>query len=516
MMACEMAVGNSHLPRFRDNHYDGLMRQGSERVLPVIAVDRGSETPLHRQVYDGFRSAILRGDLRPGQRVPSSRDLAAELRISRLPVLNAYAQLMAEGYFESRAGAGTFVAGDLPESLTSCRRPTSRPAEARSGPRPAARRAALYPSYERFPWARGWGAFGLHQPALEHFPFHIWASLVARHSLSPRVTALHRFDPLGSEPFREAICEYLRTSRAVRCDPRQVIIVSGSQQALDISARVLLDPGNTVWVEEPGYWLARNLLTGAGCRLAPVPVDEEGLDVATGVKLARAARVAYVTPSHQFPLGATMSLRRRLELLNWAQRSGSWIIEDDYDSEYRYESMPVASLQGLDSNSRVVYIGTFSKVLFPSLRLGYIVIPSDLVGRFVAVRYATDIFPPYLTQEAMADFMREGHFARHIRRTRLLYRERRTALVENLAREFGDRLEVHGAEAGMHLVVTLPERLNDTEVAVNAAAAGLWLWPLSTAYAAEPRRHGFILAFGSTTPAEMPGAVRRLRAALRL
>jgi GntR family transcriptional regulator/MocR family aminotransferase len=319
---------------------------------------------------------------------------------------------------------------------------------------------------------------------------------------------------MGSEPMRDAICTYLRTSRAVRCDPQQIMIVSGSQQALEISARVLLDPQSPVWIEEPGYWLARHVLMAAGCRLVPVPVDSEGMDVAAGIKLSRKARAAYVAPSHQFPLGATMSASRRLQLLEWARRSGSWIIEDDYDSEYRYASMPIASLQGLDHDSRVIYIGTFSKTLFPSLRIGYAVIPKDLVSRFVAVRYTIDISPPYLYQAVLTDFINEGHFARHIRRMRLLYDERRTALVDSLRNEFGSSLNVHGSEAGMHLVVTLSKGFRDHEVAARAARQKLWLTPLSPAYLGKARRHGFILGFGSTRATEMPQAVGRFRDAL--
>jgi GntR family transcriptional regulator / MocR family aminotransferase len=489
------------------------MNEVSERISPVIAIRRAAG-PLHRQVYDGFRAAILRSDLRPGQRLPSSRHLASELGISRIPVLNGYAQLLAEGYFESRSGSGTFVSRSLPDQLGRCEPPQTRPARIDARPRPVARRCALLPSQDRAPWFDGWGAFGVHQPDFEHFPFRVWSSLVARHSRSPRINALRPMSPLGSERLRKAVCDYLRTARALRCEPEQVMIVAGSQQALDISARVLFDPGNAIWVEQPGYRLGRTVFLSAGCRIVGVPVDGEGLDVAAGIRKCRKARAAYVTPSHQYPLGATMSASRRLQLLNWAQTSGAWIIEDDYDSEYRYESMPVASLQGLDNSGRVIYIGTFSKVLFPSLRLGFIVIPSDLVDRFAAVRYAMDIFPPYLTQEVVADFMCEGHFARHIRRMRCLYGERRTALVESIRRELGSMVEVHGAEAGMHLAVTLPEGFSDREIAAIAARQGLWLWPLSPTYVGEPLRQGFILGFGSTASTRIPGAVRRLRTIL--
>jgi GntR family transcriptional regulator/MocR family aminotransferase len=361
------------------------------------------------------------------------------------------------------------------------------------------------------PWTYGWGAFSVGQLAFDHFPFRVWSSLVARHCRNVRASALNYGDPLGSKDFREAIAAYLRTARAVHCEARQIMIVSGSQQALDISARVLLEPGSSVWIENPSYPLMRYALAMAGSRLIPVPVDGEGLDVAAGIKRYRKARAAYVTPSHQYPLGVTMSASRRLQLLDWAQSSGSWIIEDDYDSEYRYENLPIASLQGLDHNARVIYIGTFSKTLFPSLRLGYMVIPSDLIGRFAAVRRAMDLCPPQLFQAVLTDFINEGHFARHIRKTRLLYSERRSALVSAIRDEFGSRLGIVGAEAGMHLVVTLPKGLSDQEISKRAAAQNLWLWPLSTSYFGKASREGFILGFGSTTAADMPCSVRRMR-----
>ncbi|HEX3435301.1 MAG TPA: PLP-dependent aminotransferase family protein [Pseudacidobacterium sp.] len=489
------------------------MSDVSAGILPVIAIDRQASHPLHRQIYDGFRAAVLRNDLRPGQQIPSSRALAIELKISRFPVLDAYSQLLAEGYFESRVGSGTFISSSLPQQRVLIPHNSSNPKRANS--RPVSHRSLVLPGFEQSPWGRGWGAFGIHQPALEHFPFEVWSRLVARHSRRPPLGIIHHVDPMGLEHVRDAISAYLRTSRAVRCDPRQIMIVSGSQQALDITARVLLDPGDPVWIENPGYSLTRAVLIGLGCRLVPVPVDQEGLNVAAGIKQHRRARAAFVAPSHQYPLGVTMSASRRLQLLNWAESSGAWIIEDDYDSEFRYESMPIASLQGLDLNSRVIYIGTFSKVLFPSVRLGYIVIPPDLIDRFMAVRFAMDIFPSYLYQEVLADFMNAGHFARHIRKMRALYQTRRTALVNSIRKEFGDRLDILGTQAGMHLVVTLPEGIRDIDVATAAAKQGLWTRPLSLSYVRGKPRQGFILGFGSASDEEIPRAVHQMRILLR-
>ena len=486
------------------------MRKAPSGLSPVIALDRASGKPLHKQLYEGFCTAILGRSLRPGQRVPSSRTLALELRVSRIPVLNAYAQLLAEGYFEARSGSGTFVSRSLPDQGVSLEREDNTPPIVRSRARQVSGRSALLRPYKPAPWANKWGAFIVGQLAFEHFPFPVWSSLLNRHVRNVRVNSLHYGDPMGSESFRATIAGYLRTARAVKCDASQIMIVSGSQQALDLCARVLLDSGDRLWIEEPGYWLARHAFVMAGCRLVPVPVDEEGLNVAEGIARSQKARAAFVTPSHQFPLGVTMSASRRLQLLDWAHRSGAWIIEDDYDNEYRYESMPIASLQGLDRNSRVIYIGTFSKTLFPSLRLGYIVIPPDLVDRFRAVRHAMDVYPPHLYQAVLDDFIGEGHFVRHIRKTRVLYSERRNILVDAIRKEFGASVEILGAEAGVHLVMTLPGGRRDRTISRQAAREDLWLWPLSSCYMEKPRQ-GFILGFGSTTPGEIPKAVGHLR-----
>jgi len=487
------------------------MRRVASGFSPVITLDRRNGKPLHKQVYEAFCAAIVGRNLRAGQKVPSSRSLAVELKISRIPILTAYSQLHAEGYFETRSGSGTFVSSSLPDQWISLEGRRAALPPVRSARRLLSKRSALIPSFKTVPWLNKWGAFIVGQLAFEHFPFQVWASLVNRHVRNVRVNSLHYSDPMGSQSFRFAIAEYLRTTRAVNCEASQIMIVSGTQQALELTARVLFDPGDKIWIEEPGYRLARNAFALAGCRLIPVPVDEEGIDVAAGIARSRRARAAFVTPSHQFPLGVTMSASRRLQLLDWAHRSASWIIEDDYDNEYRYESMPIASLQGLDQHSRVIYIGTFSKTLFPSLRLGYVVIPPDLVQRFLAVRNTMDVYPPHLYQAVLEDFICEGHFARHIRRTRLLYSERRNVLVEAIRNEFGSNMEVLGEGAGVHLVATLSKGLSDRSISDRAALQDLWLWPVSTCYLDRPSRQGFILGFGSTTPRQIPNAVRRLR-----
>ena len=485
----------------------------STAITPIISIDRKAARPLHRQIYDAYRDAIVRGTLRPGQRVPSTRGLASELGVSRIPVLGAYAQLIAEGYFESRTGAGTTVSLSLPDqSVLGEGRSIASPATLSSVRlRRVAKRSSLPDSIANPPWRRGWGPFGVGQVAADQFPFRVWNSLVARHCRGIGSKSLDYGHPMGLKDLREAVASYLRTARGVICEAEQIMIVSGSQQALDIAVRVLLEPGHRVWIENPGYRYARHVFALNGCSVVPLPVDNEGLNVAVGIRRCPNARAALVTPSHQYPFGVTLSASRRLQLLDWAARSRSWILEDDYDSEYRYEGMPISSLQGLDANSRVIYIGTFSKVLFPSLRLGYLVIPGDLLERFLTVRLAMDIGPATFSQAVLADFIREGHFSRHIRRMRLLYRERRNALVANLEKELGDAVKVTGEQAGMHLCVVL-DGISDREIVERAARAGLWLVPLSSSYFGKAPRQGFILGFGSTAANEMTSAVRKLRA----
>ena len=489
------------------------MTKVANGFTPVLTVDRHQAKPLHRQIYDAYRTRIASRHLHPGQRIPSTRSLASELGISRIPVLSAYAQLLAEGYFESRSGSGTFVSKSVPEpSGFSSRQTASR--ATRSGPRLNSHRSDRLPRFRLPQWLANWGAFSVGKPAFEHFPFRIWANLIARHSRNVRVSALRPSDPMGAEEFRASIASYLRTVRGVNCTPDQIMIVNGSQQALEIAANVLLDPGDPVWVEEPGYHLGRQVFALAGCRMIPVPVDQEGMKVEAGIERCRTARAAFVTPSHQFPLGVTMSASRRLQLLDWAHRYGSWIIEDDYDSEYRYEGMPISCLQGLDTNDRVIYIGTFSKALFPSLRMGYIVIPSDLVERFVAVRHAMDLYPAHLYQEVLKDFIDEGHFSCHIRRSRMIYAGRRNALVEAIREELGPESELMGTEAGVHLVLMLRKGSQDREISELAARDELWLCPLSALYLGKNSRPGFILGFGSTVAEDIPGRVRQLRGLL--
>ena len=490
------------------------MKRVPTSLVPSIALDGAG--PIYLQLSDWFRRAIADGRLRPGQRVPSTRALAGELGVSRLPVLGAYEQLHAEGYLESFTGAGTCVAAAIPHEAPAApaRRPLRTPAApATSSPRRVATRVTAMAAPPQT-WLDSQGAFRMGVPALDHFPHGVWSRLLSRHTRHVGTDALVYGDTMGHRPLREAIAEYLATVRAVRADAEQILVTSGAQQGLQICAHALLDPGDHAWVEEPGYSGAHQALAAVGALPVLVPVDADGLDVAAGIHREPAARLAYVTPSHQFPLGATLSAARRIELLQWAARTGSWIVEDDYDSEYRYGSKPITALQGLDADARVIYVGTFSKVLFPALRLGYLVVPKDLLPAFRATRDALDTCSPMLPQRALHDFIREGHFARHIRRMRMLYAARRAALRAAIAQHLPDRLQVTGAEAGMQLTALLPPEVDDVMLSRRAVQAGVSLRPLSPCYRGEARRSGLILGYGNVDEHAIDEGVRRLRRCL--
>ena len=473
-----------------------------------LLVERSSAVPIYRQIYEGVRRAILDGLLRPGQRVPSTRALAADLGVSRLPVLAAYDQLLHERYLEGRVGSGTFVSAELPDDLLQpFRAPTTAARSSPTRPVPQLPRTARDEG--------GLGPFRMSLPALDRFPHAVWARLVARHAHALTHAQMAYGDPAGLVPLRVAIAEHLRAARAVRCEAEQVLIVSGSQAALRLATAVLLERGDRVAVEEPGYPGARAALGAGGAELVPVPVDEEGMSVTSLRRHGGRVRAVYVTPSHQYPLGTSMTAARRLALLDWARRGGAWVLEDDYDSEYRYVSRPLGALQGMNGHDRVVYIGTFSKVLFPALRVGYLVVPPSLWQQFVDAREAFDLFSPTLYQLALAEFLREGHLARHLRRMRGIYLGRRDALLTGLARHCGDRLTLHNADAGLHVAVLLSSGLDDGHVARRMAERGLTATALSACYVGTARRSGLLLGFGGSTERRLLEATRVLGEVLR-
>jgi GntR family transcriptional regulator/MocR family aminotransferase len=472
----------------------------SPPILPHLPIDRSSGTPLYHQIADALRRAILDGLIRPGQRVPSTRDLAEQLEVSRLPVLTAYEQLLHEGYLRGRSGSGTFVSEALPDDLL---RPTPR----ERGMRP--HREARHDD-PRARFEGGLGPFRMNLPGLDHFPQAVWSRIVARHAHRMTPTMMAYGDPAGLPALRSAIAEYLRTARAVRCRGQDVIVLSGSQAALRVCAGVLFSRGDAVAVEDPGYPGAHGAFRADGADIVPIPVDEEGLDVAALARARKRIRAVYITPSHQYPLGMSMSVARRLALIEWAERRGAWIIEDDYDSEYRYVSRPLAALQGMSPSARVVYIGTFSKVLFPSIRLGYVVAPRPIQDALVRARDALDVFSPTLYQLALADFIREGHFTRHLRKMRIIYHSRRDAMLEGLERHCSGLLEVRNADAGLHLAAVLANGLRDADVIRAMAERELRGFPLSPTYLGSRAKQGLLLGFGGSDESQIATATKTL------
>jgi GntR family transcriptional regulator/MocR family aminotransferase len=481
--------------------------------LPAIALDRESSIPLYRQLYETIRKEILRGTLKKGLRLPSTRYLAIELHISRNIVIIAFEQLLAEGYLQSKAGAGTFITSTLPEEVLQVQSGSLNGNRTLSSRGTIIRKAAR--STPALDWKLRYAPFRFGLPALDQLPLELWGRLLLQHcrKASPEI-AIHS-DPAGQRRLREAIASYVGIARGVRCHVEQVIIINGSQQAIDLTARVLADPGDSAIIEDPGYLGARSALEAAGMTLLPIPVGVDGLCVENLTKEHVGAKLVYVTPSHQFPLGVVLTLPKRLQLLDWAARNHVWIIEDDFDSEYRYESKPIPALQGLDQNGRVIYIGTFSKVLFPSLRLGYLIVPEDLVDAFVAARWICDRGSPLIEQAVLADFITEGHFASHIRRMRALYMDRRAVMMSIIRQEMSDILEARDAEAGMHTLTWLPRGLKDSRVAEDAAKVGLNILPVSN-FALRPlSRGGLLLGYAGFSPSTIRKAMRQLGGVIR-
>lgn len=478
-----------------------------------MALDVRSETPLYRQISVWFQQAILAGRLQPGQRVPSTRALAKALRISRIPVLSAYELLIAEGYFQTFVGAGTCVSHSIPDTPLLPKRYGSSSAIPSARESVEVRPVSLRAASLRFP--RAWLERRRGCTDLEHFPIGIWSKLVNRHARKISRDIMGYGEPMGYEPFREAVAEYLGAFRAVKCDASQILITTGAQQGFLISALTLLDQNDAAWVEEPAYPAVCQALRAAGAQLVPVPVDRDGLIVERGIQTAKRVRAAFVSPSHQFPLGVTMSAARRIELLSWAARNDAWIVEDDYDSEFRFCGNPIASLQGLDGGGRVIYLGTLAKVMFPALRLGYMVLPKDLIPSFLNVRNASDTFSTsVLHQMVMTDFIREGHFSRHIKRMRTVYMERRRALAAAIREQAGDALELIGEDAGMYVAALLPPGVNDMEVVTRAHQMGIRVNTLSECYASPPERGGLMLqyAYVESNPQQIRSTVDTLKA----
>ncbi len=482
-------------------------------TLPLALPPRPRGAGVARWLYASLRDLILDGRLRGGVRLPATRDLARQYGLSRGTVVAAFADLAAEGYVTSGVGAGTFVNASLPEDLLHARRPASPVGRHVAAPRPTARsgfasRLQVLPGTDTSPMR----AFRANQPAVDQFPTALWAQLASRRLRRVSASQLLGCPPAGYPPLQRALADYLRTSRGVHCDPEQVVIVSGVQEALDLVARVCIEPRDAVVVEDPGYTGASRLFTAHGARVIPGAVDAEGVVVDRA--RWRAARLAYVTPAHQYPLGVPMSLPRRLALLEWAQASGAWVFEDDYDSEFRYAGRPLPALQGMDRNGRVLFAGSLCKVLYPSLRLGYLVVPHALLDTIAAAKSLLSRHAPVLEQSVVCDFLAAGHFARYIRRMREVYAERWAAMVTAFETDLAGRVDVSPIEAGLQTVGWLGRGLAEAAVARAAAGAGVEVVPLGRFHVGAPTRAGLLLGFAAMDVREIRRGAKALAEAL--
>jgi GntR family transcriptional regulator / MocR family aminotransferase len=462
--------------------------------------------PLFRQVYAGLRKAILSGAFKSGARLPSTRELAQQLGVSRTVVLLAYDQLLAEGFAAGRAGSGTYVSAAIaPTKASPASDSSAKVRLARFGKAAAAAWSKMNVPSRRLPALPYDFAYG--RSDLATFPFALWRRLLLKCARKVSVAELDYGQAGGNASLREAICTHLRRSRAVNCDPSQVIVVNGSQQALDLVARVLLQSGDKVALEDPGYQGTTEILRAAGVRLLPVPVDDQGLDPG---RLPSGARVVFVTPSHQFPTGAILPLARRLALLKWAARRDAVIVEDDYDGEFRYEGQALESLQGLDRDSRVIYVGTFSRTIFSALRIGYLVVPKSLVAAFSAGKWLCDRHTPSLEQATLAEFISSGMYERYLRRVRRRNASRREVLLAAVDKYLRDRVQIGGAAAGAHVVIWPTSRISEESLVAAAAARGVGIYPISPYYLRNPARTGVLLGYSRVTESEIPEGVRRL------
>jgi GntR family transcriptional regulator / MocR family aminotransferase len=473
-------------------------------VSLVIPLSKKGE-PLYRRVYGGLRQGILSGSLRGGDRLPSTRDFAEQLGISRTVVLLAYEQLLAEGFADSRAGSGTYVSEGLRGGRS---KGLKKSAKLRLSPYGSA--AANIAATVDFPGRRSIPLrydFAYGRGDVATFPFEMWRRILLRQARKAPVRELDYGAAAGSFALREAISVHLRRSRAVICDPSQVIVVNGSQQALDLVARVLIERGDPVAIENPQYQGVREVLRAAGARLQPVPVDRDGLNPA---KLPENARIAFVTPSHQFPTGAILPLTRRLALLAWARRQDAVVVEDDYDGEFRYEGQPLESLQGLDREGRVIYVGTFSRTIFSALRIGYMVAPKSLVPAFTSAKWLCDRHTATLEQQTLAQFITAGMYERHLRRVRRRNAARRRALLDAIDGYLGDRAEVTGAGAGAHVVLWPRKRVSEDAVIHRAALRGVGVYGISGYFLARPLQTGLMLGYSRMNEGEIREGIRRL------
>ena len=470
---------------------------------------RSGDQTLTNWLYDELRSAILEGRLAVGSRLPSSRDFASQYELSRGTVVSVLERLQAEGYITSRVGFGSWV--NRVEPL--------RPAGHAAATPAYIRRVISTHKRRPQPWVDvafdgGIHPFRIGVPAINEFPSEVWGRIAATRARNFRPWLKNESDRRGYRPLREAIAEYLRTSRGVRCTAEQIVLVSGIQQALDLLARLLLKESDPIWMEDPGYFGARIAFDHVRARMIAVPVNDEGLSVSAGIKICPDAKGAYVTPAHQFPLGVMMSVERRMALLHWASRAGAFVIEDDYDSEYRFEGPPVPALQSLDNHASVIFIGSFSKTLFPALRVGYVVLPSPLIDLFLGFRYRTDFRNSSFDQAVLCDFIVDGHLGRHLRRMRKLYAGRLAALMQGAKQHLGGLLEISNVRAGLYTIGFLKNEMTSRQAEKLAAVEGLEVLAVDRCTLRRPDPKALLLGFGGFDEAAIQRGLVRLTRAL--
>jgi len=459
------------------------------------------EGALGKRLYDVVQGAIQDGSIATGSRLPATRDLAKDLSVSRNTVLAAYEQLQSEGYLQTRTGSGTFVSDALPESVpetegvpVSAGRPFNFVRLSSRGSRLLTRSGA---------GAYQWGAFMPGVPDVSHMPHDIWRKIHLRLSRRMPVEALSYSGHGGCLQLQQALADYLRVIRSLNCTPDQILVTAGTHQSLDLLAKMLCDPGDRAWVEEPGYWGIRNVLAVNGIELLPTAVDDEGMTLPDLSGEARAPRLICVTPSHQYPLGSVMSLQRRHQLLALAKNAGSWVVEDDYDGEFRFTDSPIPALQGLAPDAPVIYLGTFSKTLYPGLRLSYMVVPKPLAARMKMAHSELYRGGNGLVQLTLAEFIREGHYAAHVRKMRQLYSRRRAELVRVIRESLGDKFIAQQSNAGLHLILSLPDNIDDVALSAELEQNGVLTRPLSAYYLLGTARRGLLLGYACVDEQQM-------------
>ena len=470
----------------------------------LIPLSKNAE-PLFRQIYTGMRKAILVGAFPAGGRLPSTREIAEQLGVSRTVVLMAYDLLLAEGFASGRGGAGTYVSEGVGKSTSKRENASAQMRLSRYGSAALAAMEAVdtprpSPYSVRYDFAFG-------RSAIENFPLEMWRRTLLRHLRKGPVRQFDYGQAAGSRVLREAICSHLRRSRGVVCDPSEVIVVNGSQQAIDLVARVLVERGDRVAIEDPQYNGTREVLRASGARLLPVPVDGDGLNPA---KLPEQAGLIFVTPSHQFPTGAILSLARRLALLDWARRKNSIIVENDHDGEFHYEGRPLESMQGLDTEGRIVYLGTFSRTVFPALRIGYLIVPKSLGPAFVAAKWLNDLHSPTLEQDTLAEFINSGMYERHLRQLRRRHGARRKALLAAVRTYLGDRVEVTGDGSGSHIVLWPLKQVSESTIVAQAGSRGVGVYGIAHCYLKRPSRTGLIIGYSGMNEGPIREGIRIL------